>query len=215
MHCNQLDQQLDEYLDGESSAAERHAFDAHVGSCARCRGELARAESLRAALGSLPVDPPSDGFEERVLERAIRRSGQRRAKGSSRMLAGSLVAACAAGILTVLIVEPLRAPQSGDLSGVELPQIAMTVDEPRTVNLVFAANDAFDDVSLLVELPAGVEVAGYAGRREIAWRTSMQAGRNVLPLELVARESASGELVARLRRGDDEKIFRVFVSAAS
>jgi hypothetical protein len=127
---------------------------------------------------------------------------------------GAFAAACAASVLTIALIGPFPAAPLGD-SSPDFPVVAMTVDQPRTINLVFASNSALEDVSLLVELPEGVELAGYAGRREVLWRTSMQAGKNVLPLDLVARESASGEIVARLQHGDRERIFRVFVSAAA
>lgn len=209
MDCKALHDRLDQLIDGALLPTEEREARAHAADCSACGSELARAEALLNALRTLPVDAPAEGFETRVLSRATQRV---RTPRSARAVVGTLVAACAASVLTFLLVAPpdfVSAPKPA----AELPTIAMTVDEPRTINLVFASNGAFEDVSLLVELPDGIELAGYAGRREVAWRTSMRAGKNVLPLELVARMSASGELIARLRRGSDERVFRVFVTA--
>ena len=92
--------------------------------------------------------------------------------------------------------------------------LEMTTDRYRSVNLVFTTRVAVDDVSLLLELPAGVELRHYEGRRRVQWRTELEAGKNVLALELLASTATRGQLVAKLRHGANEKIFRVYVSAA-
>lgn len=212
MNCDDIQNQLDDYIDGTLAPASSLEVRAHVAGCVPCRDRLAQARSLMGALRRLPVDPPSQGFEERVLQRAAH--GSRGKRRMPRWAVGAFAAACAASLLTVALIGPFPATPLGD-SSPDFPVVAMTVDQPRTVNLVFASNSVLEDVSLRVELPNGVELAGYAGRREVLWRTSMQAGKNVLPLELVARESATGEIVARLQHGDRERVFRVFVSAAA
>jgi anti-sigma factor RsiW len=212
MNCNDIQERLDDFLDGELAPALSDELGAHVGECTLCRSRLAHAQMLTSALRQLPVDGPSDGFEERVLQRAAEGSP---AKPRAPLFAvGGFAAAVAASVLTIALILAGPSVPSSDNAG-EFPVVDVTVDQPQTVNLVFASNSAIDDVSLVVELPEGVEIAGYAGRREVLWRTSMQAGKNVLPLELVARESVSGELVARLQHGDMERTFRIFVSAAA
>jgi len=211
MNCTELQQQFDDLIDGHLSTEAEGEIHAHALVCDACRDALERSLALQRALAAFPVEPAAPGFEARVLERATAQSS--RQAQSVRRVGGALIAACAASILTLAILGPHREPSSND-GAATVPVVAMTIDEPRTINLVFASNSAVTDVSLVVELPIGVEIAGYAGRREVLWRTSMQAGKNYLPLELVARESASGELVARVRHGDAEKVFRVFVTAA-
>ena len=65
---------------------------------------------------------------------------------------------------------------------------------------------------MTVALPAGIEIDGFAGQREITWMTSLKEGRNVLPLTLVATSSFGGELLATLQHADDNKVFRLQVS---
>jgi len=212
MSCTQIRTAIDQLLDGTLPPAEALELREHAAGCPDCAAGLAAAERIRAALKVYPVEAPLEGFEDRVIGRAIARS-TRPAK-SRHAVAGALAAACAASVLTFLLVGPLGEPVTEPPSDA-LPVVAMTIDMPRTINLVFDSSAAFADVSLVVELPFGFEIAGHAGRREVAWRTSMRAGKNVLPLELVATAAAQGELVARFRRGGDEKVFRVLVDAAA
>jgi Putative zinc-finger len=211
MNCEDIQPRLDDYLDGSLDTASATAVRTHVAECESCRRQLADSRALIRALRALPIDGPTRGFEDHALARAAdswRGAGRR----VPRLALGTLVAACAAGIVTVVLMGPFGEAPFGDVAP-DFPVVDMTVDQPRTINLVFASSSALEDVSLLVELPEGVELAGYAGKREVLWRTSMQAGKNVLPLELVARMSASGEIIAHLQHADRERVFRVFVSA--
>ena len=65
---------------------------------------------------------------------------------------------------------------------------------------------------MTVTLPDGIEIDGFAGQREITWRTSLKAGNNVLPLTLIATSPAGGELLAVLQHEEDDKIFRLQVT---
>ncbi len=65
---------------------------------------------------------------------------------------------------------------------------------------------------MTVILPQGIEVEGFAGSREITWMTSLNAGKNVLPLTLIATSPQGGELLATLRHEGDDKTFRVKVT---
>jgi hypothetical protein len=70
-----------------------------------------------------------------------------------------------------------------------------------------------EDASLTIALPAGVELLGHDGQRQVRWDTRLEAGNNILPLRLVARAPTTGQIVARLRHGEQEKVFRVHVDA--
>jgi hypothetical protein len=90
----------------------------------------------------------------------------------------------------------------------------MTLEEPRTVNLVFASTKALDMATLTVTLPAGIELAGFPGQREITWQTSLVEGKNFLPLKLIALSSAGGEVLARLEHDDRDRTFRLRVDVS-
>jgi hypothetical protein len=95
-----------------------------------------------------------------------------------------------------------------------IPTVTMALEEPRTINLVFSSATALQNATLTVQLPEGIQVAGFAGQREITWETDLQAGKNVLPLRLIATTPTAGELLATLRHGDDDKTFRLRVNVS-
>jgi len=95
-----------------------------------------------------------------------------------------------------------------------IPGITMTLEEPRTVNLVFASAAALDAATLTVTLPDGIELAGFPGQREITWQTSLVEGKNFLPLELIALSSVGGEVLARLEHDDRDRTFRLRVEVS-
>jgi hypothetical protein len=58
---------LIEYVDGELSAAARQSVDAHIGACARCRGELAAHQAEMQLANQLELSSPSVDFTARVM----------------------------------------------------------------------------------------------------------------------------------------------------
>lgn len=216
MACLHLDDQLDAYLDGELSAAERSALDAHVADCASCREAVAQQRRLRVLLadyGSSAVPLPDAGYFERAIERAAAVGGRQRRQ---RWLMTGLGGAVAASLALLIVTRaPLHTPDAG-VPPVDdgIPAVTMTLAEPRTINLVFSAQAALDDARLTIELPPGVELAGFPGRQQVTWTTSLRPGANLLPLTLIASAPAEGGLLhARLESGDDGSSFYVRITA--
>ena len=79
-------------------------------------------------------------------------------------------------------------------------------------NLVFASAATLDSATLTVSLPDGIEIDGFPGQREITWQTSLNEGKNLLPLTLVALTPVGGELLARLEHEDRDRTFRLRVN---
>lgn len=94
----------------------------------------------------------------------------------------------------------------------ETPAVTLTVGEERTINLVFAARAPVDDVEFTVDLPPGIELAMHPGERRVVGRAALAGGDNALPLTVVARGGRGGQLAARLKQRDDQKIFVVDVT---
>jgi anti-sigma factor RsiW len=208
MTCDQMDSLLDACLDGECSAEERRALELHAAVCESCRTHLALAERLQHALAELPVAAPAPDFFAHALSRAttpVQRQSARR-----RVWAAGLAAACAALAVTVLLTH---SPESGPAA--PLAGVTLTLNEARTVRLVFAATSELERVSLTVDLPPGVELESYPGLRQVRWTTQLRAGNNVLPLTLVASEGIGGEIVATLRGTQSEKSFKVNVAVVA
>ena len=107
-------------------------------------------------------------------------------------------------VLTGLYVRSPRARAP------DTPGVTLTVGETRTINLVFGSRAALEDVELTVDLPPGIELAMHPGERRFTGRAALAGGDNALPLTLVAR--SGGQIAARLKRGDQQKVFVVDVT---
>jgi hypothetical protein len=112
MSAHLQDEQLTAALDGTLSGADREAVDAHLQTCARCRGELELAREARGALRSLPkeIRPPIDVAAAVMSEiSGAGREDRARPLGAPSEMprwyrAAGLVATAAAIALAVLIV---------------------------------------------------------------------------------------------------------------
>ena len=163
-------------------------------------------QALQALLKDYPVPEASEGFYDQALARATH-EGSRRQR--NRWIMTGFGSAIAAGIALWFVgglflnTAEIPATEPG------IPGVTMTLEEPRTVNLVFASATALDSAILTVTLPDGIELAGFPGQRQISWQTSLKEGKNLLPLELVAVSPVGGEVLARLEQMDRNRTFRL------
>lgn len=206
MSCNRLATCLDAFLDGDIPASERAVLDEHIAACADCGALLAREHRLQRALKARSIPEVSAEALERTLARAA--SGGRQGR-PVRWWPTALGGALAAGLAFWAVLGIFRQPTVERAAPVA--SVTMSLRETRTIQLVFASPARMSNARLSLSLPPGVELAGYAGRREIRWRTSLRRGKNVLPLDLVVHEGSGGELVTRIEHGRRQKTFRTRV----
>jgi hypothetical protein len=206
MHCSKVAEHSDDYLDGDLEPSLQRALEGHMHMCPSCQSRITRERQLRSALARYPVQGPSPGFYDRALAAA---AGENSREHHTKWWATGFGGAIAAGLALLIVAGLLlQQPESEPMA---LANVSMTLHETRTVNLVFAAAERLDDAVLTVQLPPGIELARFNGRDAVRWRTSLSPGQNVLPLDLVAREGAGGELLARLEHAGKTKTFRVRV----
>ena len=170
-----------------------------------------RDQEILELLKDYPMADASTGFYDQALVRATH-EGTRRQR--NRWLLPGFGSALAAGMVLVLIGGFVRSAPSRPEPEAGIPGVAMTLEAPRTVNLVFASKTALDNATRTVTLPDGVELAGFSGQREIAWQTSLNEGRNLLPLELIALTPVGGEVLARLEHNDRGRTFRLRIEVS-
>lgn len=172
---------------------------------------LDKERQLLDLLKDYPMPTAEQGFYDQALVRAAH-VGTRRQR--NRWLMTGFSSAVAAGILILLVsgvfFNATQAPQV-DRS---IPGVTIALAEPQTVNLVFAAAEPLDSATLTVMLPEGVELSGFPGQREVSWQTSLAAGKNLLPLKLVAVTTGGGEIVARLEHQNRDRTFRLRVDVS-
>lgn len=211
MTCEQLNEKLDDFVDGNLEQAARTALDEHVAACADCQRLIDEARRLQVLLkeyGESDVTAPETAFFDQALAKAAH-TGTRRERNRYWLKGfGSAIAASVA--LFAVTMMFLKAPDPSEDIGI--PGVTMALEQPQTVNLVFASASELVDATLTVMLPDGIDVAGFEGQREITWVTTLQEGKNVLPLKLIATSPRGGELLATLQHEDDDRTFRLQVT---
>jgi hypothetical protein len=130
---------------------------------------------------------------------------------AQRIVAFTFLGAFGLTMLTVVLTG-LYVQRPGARRALETPAVTLTIDEPRTINLVFGARFAMADIELTLDLPPGIELVTHPGARRVVSQAELAAGDNALPLTLVARSGQGGQLAARLQQRDDRKVFVVDVS---
>ena len=168
-------------------------------------------QEIQALLRDYPMPTADAGFFDQALARA-KREGSRQQR--NRWLLTGFGSAVAAGLVVWLMSSILMTVPQGPDAQSTIPGITIALEQPRTINLVFSSATALDSATLTVSLPEGIELVGFPGQREISWETSLQAGKNLLPLKLIALTQTGGELLARLEHDDRKRIFRLHVDVS-
>jgi hypothetical protein len=162
-------------------------------------------------LKDYPMADASAGFYDQALARATH-EGSRRQR--NRWIMTGFGSAVAAGLVLWMVGGFLLTTPDLPEPEASIPGIAMTLEAPRTVNLMFASETAMEGATLTVTLPDGIELAGFPGQREIAWQTSLVEGKNYLPLELIALTPVGGEVLARLEHENRNRTFRLRIEVS-
>jgi hypothetical protein len=205
MHCNELANKVDNFLDGEIASSERQMLEQHARSCKACTSLLEHRASLRQALADLPVEGPSESFFDDALDRAhVRRQSNARPWF---VKMPSAIAAAAAVILATAITLQSSFFASGDI-----PQVDITMHEVTPVNLQIASQTRLTDARLTLQLPEGVELAGFTGRKQLSWRTDLKEGNNVLELPLLGYVASTDRLIAELEHPQGSKTFELQIT---
>lgn len=167
-------------------------------------------KALDGLLKDYPMPKPDSGFYDEALARAAVRGAQRQQR---RWWLGGAGSAVAAGLAAWVVFGVLLTSPNPVENGI--PEVVIALKDPETVRLLFASAEPLDGAMITVMLPDGVELEGFPGQREVSWETSLAAGKNVLPLKLIALKPAGGELYATLKHQSREKDFRVKLNIAS
>jgi hypothetical protein len=197
MECLDFTSQLDDFLDGR--VGERSMRE-HMNVCDDCRQRFQHAVAVQSALRKLSPPEAHPGFLEQAILRATRPNAAeahpRRWAILGMALAASLVLGVAAGVFLSLREAPVQT-------------VALVVERPETVRMVFSSAKPLQAATLSLALPENLEVVGYSGRRELSWQTDLREGQNLLQLPLIAHGAVKDELRARLSHGASTKTFRV------
>ena len=166
---------------------------------------------ITALLKDYPMPQASAGFFDQALVRATH-EGTRRQR--NRWMVTGFGSAIAAGLALWMIGGFFLTTPDLPVADPSIPGITMTLEEPRTINLVFASAERLDAATLTVKLPPGIEMSGFPGQREVTWETSLNVGKNLLPLKLIATSPIGGEVFATLEHDNRGRTFRLRVDVS-
>ncbi len=172
------------------------------------QANLDEERQLLDLLKDYPMPEATAGFYDRALVRAAQVSNRRQ---RNRWVMTGFGSAIAAGIVLAFVNGLFFNASTVPQIDTSIPGVTMALAEPQTVNLVFSSAEALTAATLTVLLPDGVELAGFPGQREISWETNLAAGKNLLPLKLIALTPHGGEILARLQHNDRDRTFRLRV----
>jgi len=206
MHCTDVLKHIDDYLDGVLDHNIVVQMDSHLASCETCRDEANRSRDLLAQLQDLPLVSMRPGFSAKAFKQARGVHEQNNKPKRKHWFAAGFGGALAAGLMMALVLGPMK--------GMFIPvatvtEISMSVNESRTLNVVFNAPEAMDGVELELVLTNGLELAGRPGKRQLRWQTSFKAGKNRLAVPVHALRDGKESLVARLHSKGEKKEFRI------
>jgi hypothetical protein len=163
---------------------------------------------LTELLENHPLEPPSPGFYDRALAAAAATSAGRQ---RWRWLATGFGSAVAAGLLAWLAGSVLL--DTPGTTTPEIPGVAIALEAAHEVNFVFSSARPLAGATLTIDLPDGLELRGFPGEQSVSWETSLAAGKNHLPLTLIATKPVTGIVVARLEHANRSKSFQLRVDA--
>ena len=168
-------------------------------------------QEILALLQDYPMPEAAAGYFDQALVRATH-AGSRRQR--NRWLMTGFGGAVAAGLVLWMVGGFFLTAPDLPVAEPTIPGITMTLEEPRTINLVFSSAEPLDAATLTVQLPPGIEMSGFPGQREVTWETSLNAGNNLLPLKLIATSPVGGEVFATLKHDDRGRTFRLRVDVS-
>ena len=125
MTCQEMDERLDDYVDGVLATIDARAVEAHLASCAACREAERRTRQLLAHAAALPraAAPPRDLWPD--IERTIARD--RRFAGLFAWGQPMMLAAAAAIVLAVLAAVLWREAPASGVQTVAIPSASPTL----------------------------------------------------------------------------------------
>lgn len=205
MHCTDISNALDDWLDGDLAVGQVSAIEAHAAACPYCREQLHRERALLERLRRLPAPDPDDAMFDRALANAYKQERSprlRRWYGIGGVLAASLV------LVIGFNVEPRDQQRQADIS-----DLTVSFVNERELTLVVESPLGLDNASFNVILPPGIELTGFPDQREFTWVGRIEPGKNLLALPVRVQTGYGGDIVAQIRHTGKEKTFTISMGA--
>ncbi len=209
MKCSEFKQFVDDSLEippiGEGISDDSD-LNTHLSECNACKQYYINEKLLREKLSQLPVPPSSRGFNKRVLKNAAIANKRVKVKSQTHGFITGFATAMSVVLIAVLLY--IYIPQTTSNTS-QLPEVQMALFEPKDINLVFNSPNDFRGATLSMELSANFEIAGYPEQHKLEWQANLKKGQNFISLPIISTKIGSGELVAKIKYGNNEKTFKI------
>ncbi len=225
MNCTDLQNQIDDYCNGALSSELKADCEAHLASCSECSSAVDDLNHLLASLKAMPVAGPSEGFAERALHVAMEQGAgsqgiDHHRRGFAVGFGSAAVAALALWVVVGVFPQQTPQPIPGSKDSVELaklgadveaniPEFSIALNEQRDIKLAFYSSEELKGAQITVQMPENVALVGFPGQRELAWKTNLAKGDNLLRLPVVATGATGGQLVAHIEYMGKVKTLKV------
>lgn len=209
MKCEQFKENIYEYLEGaeDSHSFDIDAFHKHNEECAQCRQYLENEKQFQEKISQIEIPAPTPGFAKKALRNAVKANKEHKsAKNHTFGFVTGFASAMAVFVIVLLIyinVNPANSP------GQTIPEVEIALFEPKDVNLVFNVPNDFEGATLSMELSKDYELVGYPNQSKLEWQTNLSKGQNFISLPVISTNTGSGILVAKIKYGDKEKVFKL------
>ena len=198
MECNEIKKNMDDYLDGYLNNDHHATVKHHINTCRGCSSAYQDEIIFRRSLRNLDAQLPAKEFTENVFTDVVATHRWKQRKKAFFAMGSALAASIAIWILT---------STTGILPGKSgiIPDITMTLNEVKYVNLVLNSPSGLDDAKLTLKVPGNIRIVGYQDIKELSWTTKIQKGKNYLTLPLRAVEAGKTVLEAKVEHQDKSK----------
>jgi len=203
MNCNQVDNLLQDYIDGDLPEAQLKAITEHHQTCNSCENSYHKALQIRTLLQKMPVPPHSKGFVERVFEEAEKSSGNQK---SSRYTA--FAGAIAAGLATWFIIANVLFTSTTTDTPDNIYKVLVN-NEVQIINVAIESEYELAGVKMSITLSPNLELAGYGNRTSINWDTRLKKGINIVKLPIVGLAAGNGAIITRIQMNGEEKVMHI------
>jgi len=231
MKCDDLQQRLDDYLDGELDSILVVMVEDHLDSCGHCKNTVLQGRILQAGLKqivtneSLTENVPHDEFVSSAFKKVRARYPETEINNrwSYIGIKTGFVTALAAGfalwaVLTTFILPTMDSTTIQDKIAIshqasKIATLNLDINVTRIVRIAINTPEEFDQVTLSVILPKHIELKGHKNKRELSWDTKLAKGNNILRIPLKAINYGQGDFIARITHNGKVKIFKLFLKS--
>lgn len=177
MTCTFDTSKIQDYIDNMLSPEEREDVEKHLASCPECHREWVEMENLTQLLGSLPMVPLPEGFEEELHERLLRERAAKRSDRKVSVFSGHIrkhlraySAAAAVLVIGVASVGFLNGMNGTKEAALEKFSVSDSAAPAAPAPMMESAQN-FSDAGAAVQRGAGEEISFTAADEDMKNKT--------------------------------------------